>query len=420
MKYKNIDMGSYNLHLIKTKKFKTIAVRISFRNKIHKEDTTIRNILTDLLTHSTKKYKTKKDLVIKTQDLYAVNLTAGSTRLADQINTEFTLTCLNDKYTEENNFSDSLEFFSEVIFNPNVENNEFNHEVFDIIYDNAKTSLTGIKENSSYYSLIRCLENMDEKSPMSYRMVGYLEDLKSITPKSIYEYYQNMIKRDLIDISVIGDFKTKEMEQLIKKNFKFNTYKKKINIQTLKSNKKIIRKKIVKEQEENKQSKLAIGCRISELSSFERNYALTLYNLILGGIGDSKLFNEVREKSSLVYYINSIPNKLDNTLLIRAGISKENFEKAIKLIEKQLNQMKKGDFTEEDINKAIQIYKNSLEEIEENPEYLMEAYYLMDLIGIDNLDTRRIKITEVTKENIIKIAKKIKIDTIYLLEGDDE
>ena len=81
--------------------------------------------------------------------------------------------------------------------------------------------------------------------------------------------------------------------------------------------------------------------------------------------------------------------------------------------------MKKGDFTEEDITKAVQIYKNSLEEIEENPSYLMEAYYLMDLIGIDDLDTRRIKINEVTKDDIIKVAKKIKIDTIYLLEGDE-
>ena len=213
MKYKSIDMGSYNLHLIKTKKFKTITVKINFRNKIHKEDITVRNLLTDLLTHSTKNYKTKKELVIKTQDLYAINLTAGNTRLGDHINTEFTLSCLNDKYTEKDNFSNSLEFFSEVIFNPNVENKEFNHEVFDLIYDNAKTSLTGIKENSSYYSLIRCLENMDPTSPMSYRMVGYLSDLESTTPKSIYEYYENMIKKDRVDISVIGDFNTKEMEQ---------------------------------------------------------------------------------------------------------------------------------------------------------------------------------------------------------------
>ena len=141
MKYKKIDMGSYNLHLLKTSKFKTISVRVNFRRKITKEEVTIRNILTDLLTHSSKKYKTKRDLVIKTQDLYAVNLTTGTNRLGDFINTAFTLTCLNDKYTEDDNFNKSLDFFHEVLFEPNIINNEFNHDAFDIIYENAKTSL---------------------------------------------------------------------------------------------------------------------------------------------------------------------------------------------------------------------------------------------------------------------------------------
>ena len=121
----------------------------------------------------------------------------------------------------------------------------------------------------------------------------------------------------------------------------------------------------------------------------------------------------------LVYYIYSIPNKLDNTLIIRAGISKDNFDKTIKLIDKQLNSMKKGKFTDEDISQAIEIYKNSLQEIEESPDYLMEAYYLMDLIGIDDLKTRKEKIKTVKRDDIIRVSKKIKIDTIYLLEGEE-
>ncbi len=419
MKYKKIDMGSYNLHLLKTNKFKTISVRVNFRRKIAKEEVTIRNILTDLLTHSSKKYKTKKDLVIKTQDLYAVNLTAGTNRIGNFINTSFTLSCLNDKYTEEDNFNKSLEFFHEVLFEPNVIDGKFNDEAFDIIYENAKTSLVSMKENSSYYSLIRCLENMNDKAPFSIRMVGYLEDLENINVKNIYEYYKDMLKKDLIDIFVIGDFKIKEMEELIKKNFTFNTYKKKEDITIFSHTKNLIRKKTIKEEDDIKQSKLVIASRIGKLTTFERNYALTLYSLILGGGADSKLFTEVREKSSLAYYINAIPNKLDSTLIIRAGISKDNFSKTIKLIEKEINNMKKGNFLESDIEKAKEMYNNSLEELEESPSYLIEAYYLMNLVDVDEIEKRREKIKEVTKEDIVRVAKKIKVDTVYLLEGGE-
>ncbi len=419
MEYKQKDIGPYKLHFIKTKKFKTISVRVNFRRKITREDITIRNILSDLMTHSTKQYQTKKELVIKTQDLYAVNLTAGSTRLGNFINTSFTLTCLNDKYTEEDNFKNSLELFHEILFNPNIKDDKFNQDSFDIVMENAKTSLQSIKEDSSYYSLIRALENMASDSPISYRMAGYLEDLKDINSKNVYTYYKEMIKKDLIEILVVGDFNIKEMESLIKKYFTFNTFKRDEKVAFLTSPKRQIRKKIIKEKEDNKQSKLVIGCRILPIDNFEKNYALTLYNLILGGGSNAKLFNEVREKSSLVYYINSIPNKLDNTLVIRAGISKENFDKTIKLIEKQLTAMKKGDFDDKDIAKAIEIYKNSLEEIEERPDYIIEAYYLMSLIDLDDIKTRREKISTVKKEDIIKVAKKIKMDTIYLLEGED-
>ena len=68
MKYKKIDMTSFNLHIIKTKRFKTINFRVCLRDKIKKEEITLRNALTSFLTYSTNTYRTKRDLVLKAQD----------------------------------------------------------------------------------------------------------------------------------------------------------------------------------------------------------------------------------------------------------------------------------------------------------------------------------------------------------------
>ena len=40
-----------------------------------------------------------------------------------------------------------------------------------------------------------------------------------------------------------------------------------------------------------------------------------------------------------------------------------------------------------------------------------------EYLGYDDIDTRHKEVVKVTKQDIIKYAKKIKLDTTYLLEG---
>lgn len=420
MEYINKDLGTYKLHMIKTKKFKTIKVRVSFRNKIKKEDITIRNVLSDMMIYSTKNYKTKRDFNIKAQDLYAATINSSNTRYGNYINTSITMTVLNDKYTEIGNYKEAVKFLKEIIYNPNVVKNSFNEEQLETIKINIKTSLEGLKEDSSYYSIIRLYEEMDEDSPLSYRMCGYIEDLDNINSSNLYSCYKNMIDKDLMDIFVIGDIDFAKTEKLIKESFSLKTFKRNRTGYYLDDVKPRSKKLIVKEQDENSQSKLVIGCRTYGVTKYERDYPLTLFNILFGGSTESKLFREVRENKSLCYTISSVPNKLDNVLMIRCGVDKQNIKKAIKLIDEQLSKMKKGKFSDEDINKAKEYYQTAIESIEETESGIIDTYYMMDLLKLDDIETRLEKMKEVTKADIVRVAKKIKIDTIFCLEGVKE
>lgn len=417
MEYIKKDLGSYKLHLIKTDKFKSITVKVSFHRVIKKNEITIRNILSDMFMQSSKKYNSKRELTIKAQNLYAAGLRTTNSRLGNYINTDFYLTVLNDKYTEDGNFASSLEFLSEIMFNPDVENGKFNEEKLDIVKSTCRSALNSIKEDASNYSLIRMAEAFGEGEPISYRMMGYLEDLDDITGTSLYEFYLDMIKNDFVDIFVIGDISIKETTDLIKKYFKFDILKK-LKMPFMVEEKKPRRSKLVFNEEiDNTQSKLAIGCRINGLSEYERNYPLTLFNVIFGGCSDSKLFKEVREENSLCYTIYSITNKLDNVLLIRAGIDKENYKKTVSLIEKNLKDMCNGKFDETDILMAKEYYNTALEEIEDSQSKIINNYLMMELINTDDIDVKREKMSKVTKSEIVKVAKKVTIDTIFCLEG---
>ena len=417
MKYIKKDLGSFGLHLIQTNKLKTVTIRVVFHTPILKEEITKRNILTDILLQSSEKYDSRRTMTIQAEDLYSADLSTNTTRLGNYIFTNFHLQVLNDKYTEEGNLERAISFLSDILFHPDVKKNAFNKDKLDIAKYNKVVHINSLKENASSYSTIRMLEAYDKDSPISYRMVGYMEDLEKINEKNLYDCYQKMIENDYVDILVVGEFDNKEMTALIKKYFKFKTIKKRKGSYFLKNKKPRRRRLLANETIDNTQSKLSIACPIDKVTPYERDYPLVLANLILGGGPDSKLFQEIREKKSLCYGIHSSIHKLDNLLVIKAGIDRSNSHQTVESITKILEQLKRGHFTDSDIEIAKEMYHTSLEEIEESDVRMMGEVFSSEILKQDLLEGRWEKMQSVKKKDIVKVFKKIHMDTIFLLEG---
>ena len=420
MQYIKKDLGSFNLHMIKTDKFKTITMRIVFHSPIIKEEITKRNILSDILLQSTKKYSSKRNMIIEAENLYAADIYNNTQRLGNYIMTSFILQVLHDKYTEQGNLEKALEFMSNIIYDPDIKNNSFKEDKLSIVKKNCEVALSSLKEDPTDYSIVRLKEAYDKESPISYRMLGYREDLDKINGKNLYDYYKKMIENDFVDIYVVGDFIEEDLLALIKKYFKFRKIKKK-KVPFEIENKPVRKRRLIaKEKMDATQSKLGIACPIGKLKPYEKNYPLVLGNIIYGGGTDSKLFQEVREKNSLCYTIYSSSSKLDNMMIITAGIDKMNFEKTVELSTNILENMKKGKFSEKDIKIAKELYNTSIMSIEENPMNLIREYLTEEMMGIEPYTERTTIMNKVSKKEIIRVFKKIKMDTIFLLEGDKD
>lgn len=418
MKETTIEFEHYNLHIIPTKRFKQVKVRVVFHDEIKKDEITIRNFLGDMLTYSSKTYNTSRDLSIIMQELYSIDAYHNTFRIGNIITSNFFLTFLNPKYTEKNMYENSIKFLSELLFNPNIKDNQFDRDSFKIIKKFTKEEIEGQKENTKSYSIIRMLENMST-SPISYRTTGYLDDLNRITPKNLYEYYKKFMLENNIDVFVLGDIDIDETKKLFKKHFPFKTRKRKIINPYIEAPKNINYQTII-EKEKVKQSKLSIGCYTKDLTSYEMKYPITLFNIILGSGTDSKFFKDIREKESLAYYIYSTCNKADNTIIISSGINYKDFNKTVDLIKQKLDEMKQGEFSEKDITKAKKLFQTSIEEIVDRQYTLIDMYFIMTILDIDKMKTRINKMNKVTKEEIVKVANKVHIDTIYMLGGNYE
>ena len=418
MNYEKYSYGAYNLHIINTNKFKTIKVTVNFRTKSLENEITIRNILKMILLNSCKDYPKEKDLIIESENLYDLKVSSLSSRVGNYSILSFNLEFLNEKYTEKNMNEYSLDFFMNLLFKPNVQDNKFDQTSFNVVTNVLRKSINSIKDNKTKYSIIKVLEVMNHNMPYSFNPFGKIEELDSITPESLYEYYKKVLTNDLVDILVVGEVDSEKIREYFTNNFKVNTYKKVKNdilLPNILPRKKV--KKIIEKDNVN-QSKLAIGLRISNMTDYERKYVLRVYNEILGGGGNSMLFNTIREKHSLAYYINSFSQFYDNIAIIYAGVNSSKINMAIKLIKDTLNKMGKGIFSDEDLNNAIQTIISAIEVSEDSNTGIINNYYAQSVVNADNLDIKIKKYSNITKEDVVNIAKKIKMDTIYILEGD--
>ncbi len=417
MKYVKHEMGSYNLHVIKTDHFKTVNMRIMFKRKTKKEEINYRNFLSLILLESTKNYPTKREIEIKCEQLYALACRNEAFISGNYSIISFDSTFLNEKYTEKGLFKNIFEFLFDIILNPNIVDGKFDHNSFENVKKSLINNIESIADIPDYYSEDKILEIVGKGTPIGLKNEGYLESIDEVTESNLYEYYKSVIKSDNIDIFIIGDIDDEYIKKIVSQTIPINTLKKPTGSHYIEHEKIRKRAQVIHEQSEYKQSQLLLCYKLDKLTDFEKQYVMPFYNYILGGAGDSKLFQTVREKKSLCYGIGSRHIVIANLLVIKAGIDASNYKKAVSLIRKEVKNMEKGLFDESDVEKAKSVLLNTYEELEDSPANVISVYMLHEYLNKDLLDKRAKNVEKVTKQMIVDLAKKIHLDTIYFLEG---
>ncbi len=418
MKYSKEEMGPYNLHIIKTNKFKTINIRIDFKREAKKEELTNRRLLCDILLESTANYPQQRLLMIAKEDLYNLKLSSSTKISGKETIISFCTQFLNEKYTEKGMLEKSLIFFLESIFKPDLEKGKFKENKLSSVKKKALDDYLEREKKPSSYASFKTMEIMDPNAYYTLKGIGYKEDLKHITTTTLTDYYKKVINSDIINIFIIGDVDSQVIKKIFKRKVLVNTIKKPGLDPYLQHNKLRKRARKVKESFDAKQSHLVMGAKLGKLSEDEKKYVWYIYDLILGKGPDSRLFNSVREKNSLCYSISSQIKSLSNILIIKAGINKADSEKAIRLIRKEIKNISKGLIEEEEINKVKVGFINNLKEITNSPFSLIEYYVSQEYYNFEDIETRIINFQKVNKQKVIDFAKKIYLDTIFVLEGE--
>ena len=418
MSYQKITLkeGIY-FHKIQTDKFKTNLFAIFLSLPLTKQNVTKNALTTMVLRRGTSNIPTQEEISKQLENMYGAAFDCGVDKIGDNQSLKFYLEVVNNQFLPEGEdlVQQSLTLLTDIVFHPLLENGQFKEEYVQGEKENLKQIIESKGDNKATYALESCIESMYEGKPYGLYKYGYVEDLKEITAQNLYAYYQELIQSCQIDIFASGNFEEENLEIIVEKAFEsYKARKPKLVLkEEIKDKIEKPRKKV--ENKEISQGKLVIGLDV-RTDKEEENYKTIVYNTILGGGSNSKLFQNVREKASLAYTASSSYARRKQNIYIRAGIEVENYDKAVEIIQKQLQDMKEGNFSEEDLDNAKNLLLSTIQNIPEEQDTEITYYFGQELAGTtDTIEEYQEKIKNVTKQDVINVANKIQINTIYFL-----
>lgn len=424
MQYKENEIKKgIKLHEIQTNKFKTNLIAVFLSMPITREDVTKNSLVLAVLRRGSKNMPTLAQISKEMEEMYGASFDCGLDKTGDNHILKFYIESINDNFLpqkDENMLKTSIEKLLEIVFDPLVENGAFKEEYVIQEKENIKRIIEGKPDNKARYAFDRCIEEMYKDQPYGLYKYGYIEDLNSITAQSLYEYYQKMISECKIDIFVSGDID--DVSQIVEQNENIQ------KLQERESNYKInkveskeaVQEKEVKEEMDVTQGKITIGLDL-HLDNEEQKYEAMVYNAILGGTANSKMFQEVREKASLAYSAGSSYIRYKSNIFIKCGIEIKNYEKAMEIIRKQLEDMKNGVFSDEDIENAKKGIISGIKSIDDEQDTEITYFFGQELTDTKtSLEQYIEKIQKVTKQDIIKVANSVTVNTVYFLKDFGE
>lgn len=409
-------------HLICTDKYKTDIACIILTTELKRESVTKNALIPFMLKRGTQKYPSQYKINVELDNMYGASFNCGVDKYGDNVVLKFFIETINNSYSfnNDNILEKSLNMLLDIVFDPVKENGHLSSDIFNSEKENLKKIIESKIDNKDAYALENCISSMYGEEGFGLYKYGYVNDLDSITIQNLSEYYNWLIDNAKIDIFVSGDISRENVKSILESNECLNKLKPRssayiLNNESTESKQIVEKAREIKEEMNISQGKLVIGLDILEKKD---NFIATalVYNAILGDGANSMLFQNVREKEGLAYSARSSFIKQKSNIFIRCGIEIENYKKALDKIKVQLDNIKNGKFSDEDIENAKIYLISGIKTIEEEQDTEIVYYIGQEISNTHKSVQKYIEdIKSVSKEDIVAIANSIQINTIYFL-----
>lgn len=377
-------------------------------------------LLPAVLKRGSEDFPNSRAIKTELEELYGSKLNFNVLKRGENQILKFSLEIVNEKFLphKDNLTEKAFGLLNDIIFNPLLEKGKFKENFLTQEKENLKNNIISLINDKYSYAMEQCIKNMCRDEKYGIYKLGDIKAVDAVSSEELYKHYKKIIDDARRSLFLVGSFKS---------SFRDNIYQNtplKTGKEIYDQNTELIYKDkdidYYQEKLSVNQAKLTMGFRTGITRKMDDYYALVVCNSLLGGSTHSKLFQEIREKRSLAYYVNSSIESTKGLLFINSGIDAENSEEVVELINREIKEIIDGNFSEEDFLRSKKSIINSLKEDYDSSRALA-AQYLLTLINerTESISDTIAGINSVDISDVQAAAAKFKLDTVYLLKSED-
>lgn len=406
------------LHFIQSEKFKTNKIRVRFSALMSKETVAGRVLTASMLETVNAVYPTSQAFRERLANLYGADYSTSLSRRGLVHYLDINLSFVRDKFLSRKNvLTDAmLDFLKASLFSPLVSQDAFDESAFEIEKKNILNDLEAEIENHFYHAHRELDKLFYEEEEMQMPRVGTIELIQKETAASSFAAFQQMLQENQIDFFFIGDFNEVAVREKIQ-SFNFAPRQQELQLVYQQEYSNVLREGL--EQKDVHQSIIELGYYFPIQYGESEHLPLVVLNALLGGFAHSKLFVNLREKEGLAYTISSNFDIFSGMMRIYAGIDRINRTRTVALINRQIVDLKRGNFSLEELNQTKKMLRNSVLLAQDRQNTILERAYMSSVLGKKflSLEAWLEALEQVHKDDIVKAAGLLKLQAIYFMEG---
>ena len=334
------------------------------------------------------------------------------------------LTCIGDRFAFDGGevVGSCVKLLCELLFHPHVENGAFFAQDVDREKRLLLERIENERNDKRTYALRRCEALMCENEAYGINRYGTPEDVERLTPQGLYQAWQALVSNGRMQFNLVGDADVRKTAQLLQKELS-GIERKDCSADAFRTQliPRAGKTRRIEERLPVQQGKLVLGYRMGYEKMPEDISAVSVMVNVFGGSPQSLLFQNVREKLSLCYYCSSRLFRQKGVMMVQSGVEFDNAERAITEIGRQLDAVRAGDFTHDDFDASVKSLADDYERIGGTPEEL-DDWYAFRLLEDEPAAPQALaqQIRRVAQEQAVEAAKRVTLDTIYVLLGEEE
>ncbi len=406
-----------------TEKFKTGLLTVTLTVPLREETASAFALVPEVLSRGSARYPDMEKLSAAADSLYGASLAPAVRQRGESQCVSFLCSAIDDRFALDGSavLEPAAGLMGEILLNPCLEDGVFRRDYVEMEGANLADRIRGRMNDKRGWAMFRLLQEMCAGEAYAVDKLGSADRALAMTPEALWTAYRSLLSQARVTFIYGGGADPERVEDAVRRSFAPLLSGRSAPVDCLVKAEPDGPVRRVSDAMDVTQGKLALGFRTGGITMGSEDYpALLVCNALYGGSANSKLFVNVREKMSLCYYASSVLDKVKGLMAVSSGVEFSQFDRAQEAILDQLEAVKRGDFTRQELTAAGRNVSNSLRGRLDSQSQMEDNRLTFLLFHAAQGREELIRAVEaVTADQVVEAARRLKLDTVYRLTGKE-